>query len=595
MKSPLASLLLAGLCLAVQASPQDDLAKTLFERCYQASSAYSPMGLSWDGDYSRNDQLDDLSDRAAAAVLAINQACLNDAHAIDVTALSAPVRESMEVFVYTAQRAIEGYAYRHFDYPSNPMGGWDTGVFQLLTNAHPIRDRKDAQAYLDRVRQIPRYLAQVRERTAQSEQAGVVLPKPLFAAVYANFETLQKGRPMPGRGVHPLAADYARKLAGLKLPVDEARALRRQLDSLLAKQIQPALRLHLAALREQEKRAPLQGGLWRLPGGEAAYAFALLSNTTTALSPQEIHTLGLGVMADLSAQMQAALRAAGLSGDTAKDYPLLRSDKQYYYPNNDAGRTQMLGDATRYVDQARAALPKLFTRMPKADVKVKRMDLFSEAGDAAARYQSPAIDGSQPGHFVMNLANTRRIPRYALEVLSYHEAIPGHHMQTALAQENKALPLFRQRQWYVAYGEGWALYSEQLGKELGFYTTPLSEVGRLADSMWRAARLVVDSGLHAKGWSRQQARDYMNSTLPADPAEVNAEVDRYLVWPGQATGYMVGKLRIVALRDKAQAALKNKFDVRRFHDTVLAAGAVPLTVLDAIVERWIAAELAGAD
>lgn len=596
MRSTLAALLIGCLSLGSHAATPttptspDETAQALFARCYHETSAYSPMELSWNGDYSRNDQLDDLSDATAAALLEVNQRCLKEALAIDAGTLSGPVRESMEVFAYTARRAIEGYAFRDFDYPSNPMGGWDSGVFGLLTNAHPIRNEKDARAYLARVAQIPRFLVQVRERTAASARAGVVLPRPLFAAVYANFAPLQRGKPMTAQGQHPLAQDFARKLAALKLPAKESSALRRQLDTLLRSRIQPALRVHLAALHALEKKAPAQGGLSRIPGGAEAYAFALRTNTTTDLSPEDIHRLGLQVMAELTLQMQSALRAAGLKGELASDYAHLRSDPQYYFANTDAGRAQLITEAKHYVDQARRALPQLFTRLPKADVNVKRMDLFAEAGDAAARYQSPAVDGSQPGQYVLNLANTRRIPRYALEVLSYHEAIPGHHMQTAIAQENGALPLFRQRQWYVAYGEGWALYSEQLGKELGFYSTPLSEVGRLADSMWRAARLVVDTGLHAKGWSRQQARDYMSAAVPSDPDEVNAEIDRYLVWPGQATGYMVGKLRLVALREKAQAALKDKFDVRRFHDTVLAAGAVPLTVLDSIIDRWIAKE-----
>ncbi len=591
MKQLLAAIAILASTVSHAASG-DAAATDLFERCYKQTSSFSPIDLSWNGDYSLNDKLDDLSDATAAAELAVNKRCLAEAQALDAAQLSAPAGESREVFIYTAQRAIDGYAFRAYEYPSNPIGGSDTGVFQVFTNAHPIRNRADADAYLARVEQIPRFLAQVRERTAAAEKAGVVLPKPLFAAVFANFKPLQQGKPLTAKGMHPLAADFSRKLAALKLPAIESAALKKRLNTLLATQIKPALITHLATLRDQEKRAPAEGGRGRVPGGAAAYANDLRSNSTTTMTAGDVHALGLKTVAELTAQMQAALKAAGLPQDLPKAYARLRTDPQYFYPNTDAGRSQMIGDATRYVSQASAALPKLFTRLPRAQVVVKRMDAFAEAGDAAARYQSPAIDGSQPGQYVLNLANTKRIPRYAMEVLSYHEAVPGHHMQGAIAQENGALPTFRQRQWYVAYGEGWALYSEQLGKELGFYTTPLSEVGRIADSMWRAARLVVDTGLHSKNWTRQQARDYMLAHVPADPAEISAEVDRYLVWPGQATGYMIGKLHIAGLRTKAQAQLQDKFDLRRFHDTVLGAGAVPLTILDSIVQRWVVEEKA---
>jgi uncharacterized protein (DUF885 family) len=566
----------------------DEDANRMFERCYAEVSAYDPIGLSWNGDYSRNSELNDLSDATEQAVLEAQKRCLTYAQRFDLTALSPAVRESMEVFIYQLQQDIEGFAFRTFAYPSNPISGWDTGVFQLLVAAHPIRNRADADAYISRVEQLPRFLAQVRERVARHEAAGLVLPKPLYAAVFANYQPLL----VADARKHPLVQDFARKLDALKLPKAEAATLQRTLQRMLSNKILPELRAGLQALQAQQRRAPAQGGMSRVPGGAAAYDFLLKQNTTTALNAGQIHELGLRTVADLKSQMQAAFAAAGLQGNFARAIEQLRSDPRFFYPNTDAGRREMIADALRYTQQARAMLPQLFTRLPKAEVVVKRMERFSEAGDAAARYQSPALDGSQPGIYYLNLANTKRIPRYTMEALSYHEALPGHHMQNAIAQELGELPTFRRRSWYVAYGEGWALYSEQLGKEVGQYKTALSEIGRLAESMWRATRLVVDTGLHAKGWTRAQAVDYMLAHIPSTRDEITAEVDRYLVWPGQATGYMVGKLRILSLREKAQTQLGSKFDVRRFHDAVLAGGPVPLDVLEAIITRWIAAEQA---
>jgi uncharacterized protein (DUF885 family) len=591
MKRFLCFFALAALAAApafAQGVSADEDAKRMFERCYAEASAFDPIGLSWNGDYSRNSELNDLSEATEQAVLQVQQRCLTYAQRFNPSQLSQGVRESLEVFIYQLQQDIEGFAFRKFAYISNPIGGWDTGVFQLMVSAHPIRNAQDAQAYLSRAKQIARFLTQARERMVQNQQAGVVLPKPLFGAVFANYQPLMQANPAK----HPLALDFARKLKDAKLPKAEAAQLQAQLQQIIGAQILPALRANLRTLREQERSAPVQGGLSRIDGGAAAYDYALKANTTTAMTAGQVHELGLRTVADLKAQMQAAFAAAGLNGGFTQSVQQLRTDARFFYPNTDVGRREMLADAMRYTKEARTMLPQLFGRLPKAEVSVRRMEAFSEAGDAAARYQSPALDGSQPGIYYLNLANTKRIPRYTMEALSYHEALPGHHMQNAIAQELGELPTFRRRAWYVAYGEGWALYSEQLGKEVGQYKTPLSEVGRLTESMWRAARLVVDTGLHAKNWTRAQAIDYMLAHIPSTREEVTAEVDRYLVWPGQATGYMVGKLRILTLREKAQQQLGAKFDVRRFHDAVLATGPVPLDVLEAIIARWIAAEQA---
>jgi uncharacterized protein (DUF885 family) len=564
----------------------DQKAEQLFQSCFKKMLQFSPVSMSAQGDYSRNSELDDLSEAAIAQTHQTRVACLAQAREIDATALSSTSRESLDIFIHSTQLEVDGFAWRQFEYPSSPMGGWDTAVFQVFTFWHPIKNAKDAAAYLRRVEQLPRYLSQVREHSQRNEKAGTVLPKPLFAAVFDNFKDLR----LPAQQ-HPLTADFTKKLAKLPIDAGQKAQLVDRLQSLLSTQVLPAIETHISYLKEQQLRAPEEGGLARIAGAALAYDFALRQHTTTTLNAAQVHALGLQTVAKLEEQMTRALAAAGLPSDPkdrATAFAQLRSEERFHYPNTDAGRQTMLREATNYVEQMRLKLPKLFTVIPKAKVIVERMPSFAESGDAVARYQIGTRDGSQPGKFILNMADTRRVPIYTMESLAYHEAIPGHHMQGALALENKNLPEFRQRLWYVAYGEGWALYSEQLAKEVGFYQTPLSEVGRLSGQLWRACRLVVDTGLHSLQWTRAQAVDYMQAHIVSPKSEVQAEVDRYLVWPGQATGYMIGKLRIEALREKAQQELGDQFDIRRFHDTLLASGPVPLDVMDTIVARWIA-------
>ncbi len=585
------SVLIVGLALCTSTAAiakenaEQKKADTVFKTCFKKTAAFSPMTLSWEGDYSRNSEIDDLSSATQLKLLAVEKNCLKQALAIKPLLLPVLTRESLDVFIHRTRLNIDSYQWRSFEYPASPINGWDTGVFQLFTSAHPIANEKDARAYLNRAAQVPRYLRQVREQIALNEKAGVVLPKPLFAAVFENFKGLSKAAKE-----HPLTIDLTDKLK--KLPISETKKQTYQasLEKLLAQKILPSIVNHVSFLREQEQRAPIEAGLSRIHGGDGAYQFSLRQHTTTQLNAAQVHELGLQTVAKLEEQMSVALAAAGLpadSKDRAAAFKQLRTGEQFHYPNTDAGRALMLQEATNYVEQMQLNLPKLFNVLPKAKVIVERMPEFAEAGEAAARYQNGARDGSQPGKFILNMADTWRVPRYTMEALAYHEAVPGHHLQNALAQENQALPDFRQRAWYVAYGEGWALYSEQLGKEVGLYQTPMSEVGRLSEQLWRACRLVVDTGLHSLNWTRAQAVAYMLEHIPAQTSEIQAEVDRYIVWPGQATGYMIGKLRIEALRAQAQKQLGDKFDVRKFHDVVLGSGPVPLDVLEAIVTRWI--------
>jgi uncharacterized protein (DUF885 family) len=320
-----------------------------------------------------------------------------------------------------------------------------------------------------------------------------------------------------------------------------------------------------------------------MPDGRAWYAYLARVSTTTDLSPDAIHELGLKEVARIRGEMEQVKQQVGFKGDLAAFFKFLQDDPRFYYDSSDAV-VQGFRDLKKNID---ARLPKLFADFPKADYEVRAVEPFRAASSAGGFYQSPSADGSRPGIFYVNTFNLKAQPKFGMETLSLHEAAPGHHFQIAIQQELTELPRFRRFNGYVAYSEGWALYAESIGKELGVFTDPYQWYGRLSDEMLRAMRLVVDTGLHSKGWTREQAIKYMLENSSMAESDVTAEVERYIVWPGQALGYKLGQLRITELRAKAQAELGDAFDVREFHSQVLRDGALPMDVLTAKIDRWI--------
>ncbi len=339
--------------------------------------------------------------------------------------------------------------------------------------------------------------------------------------------------------------------------------------------------------RDTEKTATADDGVWKLPDGAAYYDYLLRNFTTTSLTAAEIHEIGLREVARLHGEMRGIMKQVGFKGDLPAFFEFMRTDTQFYYPDTEQGRAAWLAAANGHIAAMRAKLPELFVTLPKAEVVVKAVEPFREKSAGKAFYQRPSLDGSRPGVFYGNLYQMKEMPKYELEALVYHEAIPGHHMQNAVALEETALPRFRRLGGFTAYSEGWGLYSERLGKEVGFYADPWSELGRLALELHRAVRLVVDTGLHAKRWTREQTIRYHVENSPTGEDAAIRATERYILNPGQATAYMIGMLKIVELRAHATAALGPRFDRREFHDLVLRTGGVPLTVLESEVQRWI--------
>jgi uncharacterized protein (DUF885 family) len=359
----------------------------------------------------------------------------------------------------------------------------------------------------------------------------------------------------------------------------------------LEKDIYPAYARMTAALEAMRPEAEKQtDGIDRLPNGKELYRLLLKRMTTTDYTADQIHDIGLKEVARITAEMEAILTAQGISGGTPGERTkALGDDPKYHFPDNDDGRNQILAEYDRLLKEVAAVMPKYFQTIPPQPLEVRRVPPASEKGSAGAYYNAPARDGSRPGVFYANLRDVKETPKWSMKTLAYHEGIPGHHFQIATAQGLTSLPFIRQQGGFTAYAEGWALYSELLAKEIGMYENdPLGDLGRLQAEIFRAARLVVDTGIHAKGWTREQAIDYMTSVTGMARTDVETEIERYMTIPGQATAYKVGMLKILELREKAKAKLGDKFDLKAFHTVVLENGAVPLTILERLVDEWIA-------
>ncbi|MDX2277759.1 MAG: DUF885 family protein, partial [Hyphomonadaceae bacterium] len=375
---------------------------------------------------------------------------------------------------------------------------------------------------------------------------------------------------------------------------DAARAalLITRAEAITRAQIIPAHQRAAAALRALRPRATAEAGIGRLPDGADYYRAALRIETTTELTPDEIHLIGLARVRALTQELDVALRRQGLAqGAVGARLAQLTADPRHQYENSDAGRAQLLADVSARATRVMTLAPRWFETLPRAPLEVRRVPALAEAGSPGAYYDPPALDGSKPGIYYINLRNLSEMTRIDLPTQDYHEAVPGHHFQVALAQEQTQIPLLRRLIAFNAYGEGWGLYAEQLADEQGFHDgDPVGRIGYLRWQLWRAARLVVDTGLHAKRWPRQQAIDYLTQTLGDAPGVIATEVDRYIVWPGQACSYELGRREIARLREHARTQLGPDFDLRGFHDAVLMNGEVPLNVLDELVEDWIPAQ-----
>ena len=575
---------------AAQDQSESERLNAFFEEVFDRDLERSPMSQTYLGIKTDYGKWDDISDARQDEDIALVRADLDRMRGnFNVTTLDEETRLGYRIFEYISERTLEGDRWRQHGYPVNQMFGWQSRIPSFLINMHQVTSVADAEAYIERLEGVEALMTQVIDQLDRSVEAGVIAPAFVFPLVIEDSRNVIAGAPFTDGEDSPLYADIKKKIEGLDIADDKKTDLVEAAAAALLGSVKPAYEALVDRLRTLSYRAEGNPGVWALPDGEDYYNYELGYYTSTGMTADEIHELGVQDVARIHDEMRGIMNDVGFDGTLADFFTFMREDEQFYYPDTDKGREAYLDRARDVVEAMKAKIDDFFDVQPKADMIVKRVEPFREKSAGKAFYQQPALDGSRPGIFYVNLHDMTQMPIYQLEALAYHEGTPGHHMQIAIKQELEGLPRFRKFAYFGAYTEGWGLYAEKLGKEMGFYEDPYSDFGRLAMELWRAARLVVDTGLHARKWSREEAIAYLDENTP-NPQEDNVRaIERYLVMPGQATSYKVGMIKILDLRSKARDMLGQAFDIRGFHDVILKDAALPLSVLEEQVDRWIAA------
>ncbi|MEG3157178.1 DUF885 domain-containing protein [Lysobacter zhanggongensis] len=580
------------------ATSEDARINAWFERKYEEQLQFSPIQMTFLGRKDRYSELDDMSREAGKKQLAWMVAALDEMKStFDYDALGDTAKLSWDLFEYQVQNAKAADQFTAHGYPFEQMGGMQSQMPTFMIGFHKVDDESDYTAYIARLREVPRAFGQLMDHVRDSAEQGIRPPRFAHEGVIEQGTKVVTGAPFTDGADSALWADAQAKADALvkagKIDAARATELKAEARAALVEAVKPAYDEVLAWFKADLPNALVNpsGVGTTHPNGKAYYAQRLAASTTTNLTPDQVHQIGLDEVTRIRGEMEALKDRVGFKGDLKAFFHFIRTDPQFKYPDTGAGRQAYIDDATAAIDTIKKQLPNYFGLLPKADLVVKRVEPFREVAGAAQHYYPSTPDGSRPGIYYAHLSDMNAMPKTELEVIAYHEGLPGHHMQIAIAQELEGVPEFRKQAGFSAYSEGWGLYSEWLAREMpGTYTDPYSEYGRLTSEMWRAIRLVVDTGLHAKGWTQKQAVDYFaaNSSIPLEAVE--AEVRRYITWPGQATSYKIGMIKIQELRARAEKELGDDFDIREFHDAVLGGGALPLTLLERKIDQWIADE-----
>lgn len=590
---------------ATPASAADITAETArlnqwFEKKYEEQLHFSPIQLTFQGRKDLYDQLDDMSEKAQRDQVAWQKASVEEMEkSFDYAKLDDEAKLSYDLWKLQYENARDGLPFLVDGYAFDQMNGAQNFLPTFLISFHKVEDEGDYKAYVSRIAATGRAFDQLLERARASAKQGIRPPKFAYEGVIEQSKKVIAGAPFAAGKDSAIWADAQAKADELvkagKIDAARAAALKEDARKALLEQFKPAYERVIAWSEEELPKAAVNAtgvGVTH-PNGKAYYEYQLRQMTTTDMTAEQIHELGLKEVARIKGEMTALKDKVGFKGDLQAFFHFIDTDPQFKFPNTDAGRKAYLDEATRDIDNIKKVLPKYFGLLPKADLVVKRVEPFREQDGAAQHYYPGTPDGSRPGVYYAHLSDMNAMPKPELEVIAYHEGIPGHHMQISIAQELTGVPKFRTQAGFTAYAEGWGLYAEWLAKEMpGTYQDPYSEFGRLSSEMWRAIRLVVDTGLHAKGWTEEQAVEYFHANSAVPLTAIKSEVRRYLIMPGQATAYKVGMIRIQELRKKAETELGDKFDIRGFHDAVLGGGALPLTLLERRVDQWIAKQKA---
>lgn len=575
----LACLIPAVVCAAGAKSQLDAIVAEAWEFQLRSSPEYATVI----GDARFNDRLSDYSLASLQAMAAKRREFLGRLERIDAARLSPPDRLNRALLMGQLRRDIEAFRLRLFEEPFNQFNGEHLDLTEIGQTA-PFLSARDYENYLARLKQVPRVIGEWIELSRLGARDRLVLPRRLLEKVAEQAAAI---------GVAGEANPFAeplRKFPG-NMPAEERARLRDAILAAIAADVVPAYQNLARYVREDyAPKGRTEDGVWAAPGGEKIYAFLVRRWTTTDYTPDQIHALGLAQVAETEAQMHALAKRLGYA-DLKALQTAVRANRKLYA----SSREEILERYRKYIDRMYEKLPEFFGRLPKARLAVHPIEPYREKSAAAAEYRIGTPDGSRPGRVMINTGDFDKRSLTTMEATAYHEGAPGHHMQIALALETPDQPPFRRHAFYSAFLEGWALYAERLAKEMGFFEDPYSEYGRLSSEMLRSIRLVVDTGVHSKRWTRQQMVDYFHAHSTEDEPDVQAEVDRYIAMPGQALAYKVGQLKMLDLRERARRELGARFDLRAFHDEVLGGGALPLDALEQRIAAWIAARKAASN
>lgn len=587
--------ILAGCSKPEPKTISDSEINAWFDAEYEELLQMSPLQLTTQGRKDRYGEIDDMSEAAEDKRLAWMEESVTEMESkFDYNLLSPQAKVSYDLWKYQFEMEKGDVQFRRMNYVFNQMGGIHTMIPTMLINFHKVDEASDMEALISRIKESGRAIGQLLERAKLQTEAGVRPPKFAYEYVIQQSNALITGQPFTeGADNAALWTDALGKIEKLekdgKITAEKAEEFRTGAKEALLTSFKPAYE-NLIAWLESElpnlEESPT--GVSRHEMGNALYAHRLKSSTTTSLTADEIHQIGLDEVKRIQEEMLAIKDQVGFEGDLQAFFKFVNSDPQFFFPNTDEGRQAYLDESTAYLDSIKAKLPEYFGILPKADLVVRRVEAFREQPGAPQHYNQGTPDGSRPGTYYVHLSDMNAMPKSTMEGVAYHEGSPGHHMQVSIAQELESVPKFRTQMSFNAYAEGWALYSEALAKEMGGYQNPYYDFGRLVNEIWRAIRLVTDTGLHAKGWTEADAIKYFSENSSIAPGAIQAEVRRYMVIPGQATGYKIGMLKIQELRKHAETELGDKFDLKGFHDVVLGGGALPLDILEKVVKEWIA-------
>ncbi|HXH14777.1 MAG TPA: DUF885 domain-containing protein [Sphingomonas sp.] len=575
---------------ATSPNAQDAALLRFLDQAYDEQLDLSPESQTQLGLKTNYDRLDDYKDAAAVRAEALAERQLAAMRAqFQPARLGESARVSYRLFEYEVNRDRESLQFRKLRFPVSTNGSPAGDIPVLLINTHKVDTVADAQAYVARLRETERVMREVATTMREQAAAGIIPNRVNFAPARADARAVITGAPFDTGPDSSLMADFRKKVAALDAPAATKAKL---LDDARAAMVGPFHRgydMLFAALDEIEPQSKGNFGAWNLPNGTAFYADQLKTATTTDLTADQIHALGLKQVASIRQEMEAVKREVGFTGTLEAFFQQIRTDSRFKYPNTADGRQQYLGDARAVIASVMAAAPRYFRTLPKAPLEVRAVEKFREGTASTAFYNPPSADGTRPGIYYVNLVDMNQTQKVQVAGIAAHEGAPGHHFQIARQQELVGIPKFRKFGGYGAYVEGWGLYSERLANEMGVYKDPYARFGMLSLQVWRAIRLVLDTGIHSKRWTREQSIAYFKANSSVSDTDIAREVDRYFNWPGQATSYMVGELKIAELRARAERELGPRFDIRDFHEAVLSQGALPLDVLDEQVSRYIAA------